>query len=313
MMFPYWSGRLLPPMETAANKVLDVVSEYLGVNTLFVALNDGYSNMIVKARNRGPVLAAEGTTLDFRESYCYVVAQERHYVEIPDTARDERTRELAVTHQAGSSTFVGIPIVLADGAIVGTICGMDTTPFHLESREIHLLEAMADFLARVVELEHAALSDPLTNLGNRRLLEWFLGELWELGRPKTIAFFDIDNLKPINDHAGHDAGDEAIRRVASSLTHCFSEKSLICRIGGDEFAVVIPDGTESPTRIACERAVEICHQSTFGQMQLSVTAGVSSDAHGTIHGADLLALADEALYRGKRHRKGSVIVLNPGH
>lgn len=297
-------------LEEEANRVLSVVSEFLPMNTLFVAINDEHTNYIATAINRKDNLIKPGTELPFTQSYCYWVAKERNYIQIINTEKDDRTRNLSATFSLGATTFVGVPIILRGGRVAGTICGLDTQPFYLTSPQRDLLEAIASLLANVVELEHAAYRDPLTGIGNRRLLNDFLEHPVMDGNPKAVIFWDIDNLKPINDTWGHRAGDQAIELVVGHIMHRLPETHLFCRMGGDEFVAFLPSCDASEAVAIADDTLktlqkrDAAHSST--NPAVDVTAGVATAA--TAHTwRRLLQEADTAMYQGKQ-KGGSQIV-----
>lgn len=97
------------------------------------------------------------------------------------------------------------------------------------------------------ELKHQASHDILTGLINRREVESSLGLLLNDARTSkntnSLFFIDIDNLKTVNDTSGHAAGDELLRRVSEILTNSVRKTDIVARIGGDEFAIILPDCT----------------------------------------------------------------------
>ncbi len=205
-----------------ANKVLAVMSDFLAVDTLFVALNDGLTNVMLATRNGVHLLAHPASATPLADAYCRVVVEDRSYVEIPNTADNPRTTASAPTRQYGPATFVGVPLALQDGRIVGTLCGWDTEPFQLTPPQRHLLESMGDFLSYVFELEWQSYWDPLTAVGNRRLMDWVLDAPNAASQQKSVVFCDMDNLKPLNETWGHAVGDRAIRVLADRLQRIFS-------------------------------------------------------------------------------------------
>ena len=94
-------------------------------------------------------------------------------------------------------------------------------------------------------LERNAFTDPLTNLGNRAAFNRAVDTLWSAGKPFTVAFVDIDNLKYCNDTYGHSAGNAYLKQVALYLRLCAEEGEQVFRIGGDEFVLLSPTASES--------------------------------------------------------------------
>ncbi|WP_434749048.1 ATP-binding response regulator [Paenibacillus amylolyticus] len=143
-------------IEEAAAHIVDVLSGILRVNTIFVATNDGVTNVILEAFNRKEELIVKGTVLPFMESYCSLVLKDNHnVVTIPNTCEHSITRSMDVTIGLGNRFFVGVPITRRTGEAYGTICLMDDPDFEISETDMKTLEAMAVFLGYVVDLESA--------------------------------------------------------------------------------------------------------------------------------------------------------------
>lgn len=158
----------------------------------------------------------------------------------------------------------------------------------------------------------AATIDPLTGLFNRRGFSELTGRMIErearAGRPVTVLIFDIDHFKSVNDRFGHPAGDEILKLFGSVLIHTLRITDIVGRIGGEEFAAVLPCAVDEAT-IAAER-VRIAFANAGVQvddtpLETSVSIGVAGGAAGTDLTA-LLAAADTALYRAKRGGRNRV-------
>ena len=141
-----------------------------------------------------------------------------------------------------------------------------------------------------------AATDPVTGLPNRREFE---SRLATVGRGRySILAIDLDNLKAINDGYGHETGDEALRMVAQALRMGVRELDVVARVGGDEFAALLPDLTEAEAFTAAERLRLGMHGVTLQRGQVRISVGVA----GGDPGADpalVWAAADEGLYAAK--------------
>jgi diguanylate cyclase (GGDEF)-like protein len=173
-----------------------------------------------------------------------------------------------------------------------------------------LRRAGAALEARARDLEQLSLTDPLTGLLNRRGLLTFgekhLAIARRGGRPLTILYGDLDDLKAINDQHGHAAGDAALVAFAAALRLSFREADILARVGGDEFVVVMADSVDAAGRELVKRmktnlvrALANAHQG----LRISFTAGSAEfDAarHETLD--QLVEEADRAMYEAKRRR-----------
>jgi diguanylate cyclase (GGDEF)-like protein len=169
----------------------------------------------------------------------------------------------------------------------------------------HLALAMANLTLRET-LRHQSVSDPLTGLYNRRYLHDQLArELQRAstsGRPVAVVVADIDHFKQANDALGHGTGDEILRAVARTIEANVRAVDTVCRWGGDEFVLVLPD---SSLDVAQQRALQLAaavrvlskDRDTFPPVTLSIGVAVFPDDGTT---ADvLLRAADTAMYGSK--------------
>ncbi|MDT9720272.1 histidine kinase dimerization/phospho-acceptor domain-containing protein [Paenibacillus sp. ClWae2A] len=141
-------------IKEAAAHIVDVLSGILKVNTIFVATNDGVTNVILEAFNRTEELVVKGSALPFTDSYCSLVLRDNGSVlTIPDTSEHPMTRSMGVTSGLGNRFFVGVPIMKRSGETFGTICLMDDPGYVISETDMKTLKAMAVFLGYVVDLE----------------------------------------------------------------------------------------------------------------------------------------------------------------
>jgi diguanylate cyclase (GGDEF)-like protein len=159
-------------------------------------------------------------------------------------------------------------------------------------------------------MSHLAQHDPLTGLPNRLLMHDRLGRAIAAARRRASAlavlFLDVDRFKRINDSLGHAAGDEVLQSIAGRLTACVRDSDTVCRYGGDEFVVLLPEVACSADAAASAdqllAAIAMPHR--VGEQDLHVTASVGVSvypADGT-DAVTLLRKADLALLRAKPDR-----------
>jgi diguanylate cyclase (GGDEF)-like protein len=154
-----------------------------------------------------------------------------------------------------------------------------------------------------MRLEHLSFHDSLTELYNR---SYFLESLdqFERGRhfPISILMADVDHLKRINDQYGHASGDNMLKRVAKVLTTAFRTEDVIARIGGDEFAVLLPHTSSEAAQVALLRLRDVLQEhnnSYFTAEPLQLSVGISTAAE---YGFPLMATLKEA-DANMHHRK----------
>jgi diguanylate cyclase (GGDEF)-like protein len=170
------------------------------------------------------------------------------------------------------------------------------------------------------EIYQLATVDPLTGLYNRRqfleLLEKELARSANHKRPLTLLIIDLDHFKSINDRFGHPAGDVVLKRVATSLQGNAREEFIIARIGGEEFAAVLP---EHDVAAAVEVAERLCaaigtldmQTTQVGPQRVTVSIGVAAWVQGMANVADLMRAADLQLYRAKQSGRDRVCCAEP--
>jgi diguanylate cyclase (GGDEF)-like protein len=294
----------------AAEYIINVLKNFISANTIFIALNDGTNNTILKSYNRDEQLVPQGMTLLLLETYCSLVFRgAESLVIIPDTTKDPVAAKMNITHSLGPCSFIGIPIATRNNPSYGTICAMDRHNVEISEKELLLLESMAALISYVVDLEDASITDGLTGLYNRKYLEKIRqsNESERVNRHLSLLFIDIDDFKMINDTYGHDAGDLALLEVAKRLKQQMRKTDTIVRMGGDEFIIVI-EGTQEgeELRIVAEKVLASVQQPieiAGNPVQLSVSVGVSSEEVEAVSLQQLIIKADRAMYDVKNHGK----------
>lgn len=186
-----------------------------------------------------------------------------------------------------------VPEFSADGAVKSVmITGRDIT-------ERKLMEQ---------ELEYIGLHDSLTRLYNRAYFQEEMNRL-NSGRwhPVGVIVMDLDGLKLVNDTMGHDCGDQLLINTAQILKQCFRESDVVARIGGDEFAVLLPNSEKSVVEEACRRVREAiqAYNELVPPYPLSLSMGFAASSQEITHLDVLFKEADNNMYREKLHSSRS--------
>ena len=162
----------------------------------------------------------------------------------------------------------------------------------------------------VATLETLALTDTLTQLGNRRRFDndvrAGISRSARHGGTISLALIDVDEFKAVNDKHGHPRGDAVLTKLAAILRSGRREDSGY-RLGGDEFALLLPDTSASEARSLMERIRAKAKSQLSG---VTVTVGISSSAEGFVDAETLQQQADAALYYGKAHGRNSVTIFD---
>jgi diguanylate cyclase (GGDEF)-like protein len=179
------------------------------------------------------------------------------------------------------------------------------------------------FLDRL-SLEEMAARDGLTRLLNRQTFEFRARNLWRtattLRRPVAVLMIDVDYFKRFNDHYGHQAGDECLRRVAAAVRDAISpgRDELVARYGGEEIIVLLIDRSSVDVETVARRIVEhvglqaIPHQASIVGETVSVSVGATMPSIDASMPFNVLAnVADKALYTAKHQGRNRCVVLDP--
>lgn len=162
-----------------------------------------------------------------------------------------------------------------------------------------------------------AITDPLTNLYNRRYMESHLSTLVQRaadrGKAISLLIVDIDFFKAVNDTHGHDVGDDVLREFGERLARSVRGIDLACRYGGEEFVVVMPDTDVAFANTVAERLRKGIADEPFqvgagvGSLDITASIGVTSLLSPTESVEQFLKRADQALYRAKREGRNRVV------
>ncbi|MDX1571231.1 MAG: sensor domain-containing diguanylate cyclase [Xanthomonadales bacterium] len=245
---------------------------------------------------------------------CSEINPEDQCLVVPDV----RTIGAAASHplvlgEPGIRFYVGVPLYDETGQRLGMLCLLDRRIRTLDADEIGLLDDLASLAEQELIARQLASMDELTELSNRRgfmmLASHAIGVCRRLRRSACLFFFDLDNLKQINDVHGHAEGDRALKRFADALKTNFRDSDVIGRLGGDEFVVFMTGTCEEEAGAAIERlkaTVADIESKAPAPWRLSFSTGVMGyrpGSRGTLE--ELLESADREMYRQKRRNRGN--------
>ena len=289
------------------DRTLDAVVSLPGVDAALVAIGE---------QSGAAVTRAEGLSED---------EIERTLLQMP-THPDLRALEVVYRYRlddveaAAKLPRSGLTIALrAEGETIGSLSAIGrSSPSGFSDATADALETLARRAGpaiwnamRFVEARELAELDSLTNLHNRRLFYEFLSR--EIARAHryeryvSVIVFDLDDFKRINDRIGHLEGDGVLIEVADRVRGVVRATDIPCRVGGDEFAVILPESSRDDAELLADRiaiAVRGLKIPKIGSLKIS--AGVA-ELRAEDTAADLFKRADHALYRAKNAGKARIV------
>ncbi|MCW3022936.1 MAG: hypothetical protein JWR30_2258 [Conexibacter sp.] len=235
------------------------------------------------------------------------------------TAPGERPAQILVDQ--GFTAWAGTPVHVR-GRLWGVLCVTAIVAHSLPADAEQHLSEFAELVGMAIanteeaaRLNADATTDPLTGLANHRAfqerLRAELARAERHGRCLSVALVDVDRFKTINDAGGHGLGDEVLQAVAQHLRDHLRTEDVLARIGGDEFAVLLPEVRGQDAVAALERARRTIERAPFvGGARVTISAGVCDALHSG-DAATLTRYADGALYWSKEHGRNRVSTYDP--
>lgn len=234
---------------------------------------------------------------------------------------DMSTHPLFVTApKPRSGSIIGIPLIV-EAEVVGVMNLIRSHPGEFTLSEIRLLTLLADQAALAIKNArlHQAVSeqarrDVLTGLPNRRALDERLDEAISQaklsGHPFSVVMMDLDGFKAVNDTYGHETGDVVLKQVAACLFQKLRSTDFLARFGGDEMTLVLPETDLPQAAFVSEKLQDSLRKLNISLPDghvttLGVSGGIALFPTHADTAPGLLRAADEALYRAKKHSRGT--------
>lgn len=260
-------------------------------------------------------------------SFCAHALGQADVFIVEDATHDPRFCENPlVTGETNIRFYAGVPLHTSSDLAVGTLCVIDTKPRSLSAEQQNALRILArqvrarlelraqkKALARAnADLERLATTDALTGLANRRAFQEQMETQFAVAvrnnRPLTVLLMDVDDFKKRNDRFGHKAGDDALRAIGFVLQQVVRAGELAARIGGEEFAVLMPEAEAPNAKTAAVRIQSALAQFPLESGTITVSIGVASRSATTHSWERLLECSDDAMYHAKKTGKNRVVV-----
>ena len=271
-----------------------------------------------------PVSTAGGalTDLPIEESLCRYTLGAGEFLHVADASQDARfgTNPHVDGRKGSVRMYAGAPLRGPGGVPVGTLCVLSDAPGALDEQRQEGLRLLGEQLSALLEardqgrqlaqalreLDRLMHLDPLTGLGNRTVAASRLAEICRSGGG-AVLFIDMDDLKAVNDLAGHHAGDAALQEVVRRLARALRPEDVLTRWAGDEFVALV-GGVDTPTALdalVARVAAAVAGSCEVAGLDLLLSASVG----GCVVSAgdvpeEALRRADVAMYEVKQRRQG---------
>jgi len=233
---------------------------------------------------------------------------------VPNVLDDERFHDNPLVTDAPNIRFyAGYVLKIRQGINIGTLCLIDSKPRDMDDEDRQLLQDLGEMIEQEIKSIQLATLDELTMISNRRGFMTLVDHSLKVCRrnklPISIALFDLNKFKAINDTYGHHEGDFALVSFAQIMLESFRDCDVIARLGGDEFVVMLLDSDEDRIGAVLER-FRIAAASANGKFdkpyQIEYSVGVAHFQHDTDEPIErMIQAADSAMYADKKEQEST--------
>ena len=290
------------PREEAFDRITRLAQKVFQVPIAVVTIIDGHRSWFKSC------YGLEGSQAPREHAFCNYTIRENKPLIVPDATKDPRfDQNPFVLVENGMRFYAGIPLQTRDGNNVGTFCLVDTEPREFDAGQVELLSDLARMVMDELELRMLATTDSMTGALSRRAFTEQTSRAVALAlrhhHDLSCIVWDLDHFKAINGRFGHASGDSVLTQAVSACLSHLRDTDYIGRMGGEEFAALLPNTDWSGALQVAEKlraAIERL-KFVFGEQDISVTAsfGVVSLGPSNRDFKTMLDHADEALYKAK--------------
>lgn len=306
-------GSPFPDFSAAAHEVLRLLRDNLKLRLWMVTRAVGGDQIVLEAEDTpdSGYGVQPGWVLPWVDSLCAEMVA-GHGPTVAPRAADIPAYASVPRRRTPVEAYVGVPLRQPDGTLFGTLCGFDPSPQPDSLRgfeSLILLQArlLSTVLGLELDREHhrrraeraevEATRDALTELANRRAWNDIVAaeeaRSRRYGHPASVLILDLNDLKAVNDHHGHAAGDQLLRRCAQVLADTARAPDFVARLGGDEFGVL---AVETDRAGGEAKAARISRALQDAGIEAAIGLGVRS-SDGSLHTA--VQEADRGMYEDK--------------
>jgi len=316
-------------LELLLDRIADTLAELVPYDTLSIYQADEAERRLnpVLARDEYIEEILKETDVPFGEGITGWAVEHREPVLANEAATDPRVVTIPGTSDDEDDSVISVPLI-ANGSVKGALniyrLGQDTS---FSEEDFELAKRFGDAAALALDnaqvraaLEHQAQTDSLTGLYNHRYFqERFRAELMRVNRAHdslAVLMLDIDDFKKINDVHSHSVGDHILVRLADIVTSEIRGSDVACRIGGEEFAVIMPScRADEATRLAERLATRLGETSFDPAGHITLSIGIAEGPRHASGPQELVACAETAMMTAKADGKNKSVVFEdePAH
>jgi diguanylate cyclase (GGDEF)-like protein len=302
------------PTEETFDRITRLTSRMFGVSISTVTFLDGHRQWFKSRVGMNDCETERGP------AFCNVALRETSPLVVTDALADERFRENPfVLGEPHIRFYAGAPLRAPGGQVIGTLCAMDRKPRAFGTADVAALTDIAAIVMDLLDLRMLASTDSLTGALSRRAFKQEGARALALAlrhkHPLSCILFDLDHFKAVNDEHGHAVGDLVLSQSVAACRARLRKSDLIGRIGGEEFAVLLPHTTRADAiEVAQKMRAAIAGLrilASGGPIAVTASFGVASLDRSTTDLDALLARADGALYSAKEQGRNRCVDCRP--
>ncbi|MDR7031208.1 sensor domain-containing diguanylate cyclase [Rhizobium rosettiformans] len=290
------------PRDPGFDRFVRLIQEIFSVEIGIVSFIDGHRQWYKASAG----MSVE--ELPRQDTFCRYVLDSEDPLIVQDASLDERfSQHPVVLNPPHIRFYAGFPLKTDEGLVVGTICAIDSKPGSFGKRDMRVFEELAGAVMDRVTLATLAATDALTGLMSRRSFkdeaDRLISQALRHHHEVSCIMLDVDHFKSINDRFGHQTGDEVLKAVASTCKMQLRAGDLLGRLGGEEFAIILPHVGREGALATAEKLRQAVASAVIdgpaGPLSVTASFGVTATSIIAKDVDTLLSQADAAMYRAK--------------
>ncbi|KRB50160.1 diguanylate cyclase [Rhizobium sp. Root708] len=301
------------PKDEGFERIVRLIKQIFDVDIGLVSLIDAHRQWYKACSG----LAADEVPI--QDTFCRHVVDREEAMVVQDATRDPRfAHNPAVTGESHVRFYAGVPLRTKAGHVVGTVCAIDRRTRSFGAKDLSVLNELAGVAMDRIELLQSAATDGLTGALTRHAFRQEADQVLSLAlrhqHDASCVVLDIDRFKSVNDTHGHAAGDQVLHAVAETCKANLRAGDLFGRLGGEEFAILLPHINRDGAAAVAEK-VRLAIASrpiagAFGELNVTASFGISALSIITKDIETMLAQADAAMYHAKHNGRNRCVSWN---